>query len=164
MSKSWKLVLTPGKALVLIPGKAVLIPGSTQHSSLGRHSTHPWEHTVLFPGKAQYSHWEGIGAHPWEGIGPHHWRMHCPHPWGSLRAFWPQMWLPPGLGHHHQNAISMPLHLSGLPVSLSWFYLLLGSLLMAGKMASGDHKPKSPWLIYQERHTHHPAQNQTLIS
>lgn len=51
MSKSWKLVLTPGKAFVLIPGKAVLTPESTQYSSLGRHSTHPGKALVLILGK-----------------------------------------------------------------------------------------------------------------
>ena len=58
----------------------------------------------------------------------------------------------------------MSLHLSAPLVSLYWLYSLVGSLLVAGVMASGDHKPMSPWLMYKGRHAHPLAQNQTVIS
>ena len=44
------------------------------------------------------------------------------------------------------------------------FYSTVGSLLIAGKMASKGPKPTSPWLMYRGRHTYPVPQTQTRVS
>lgn len=44
------------------------------------------------------------------------------------------------------------------------FYSMVGSLLVAGKMASEGPKPTSPWLMYRGRHANPVPQTQTRIS
>lgn len=79
----------------------ILEVGAHPWEGIGAHpwkgSTHPWEHTALFPGKAQYS---SLGAHstlPWEGTVLTLGRHWC----SSLGRYWSSSLenaLPPSLG------------------------------------------------------------------
>lgn len=80
---------------------------------------------------------------------------------GKSKGF--QRGLSPAFGQHHRHAMRVPLCLSAPLVHVS-FYSTVGSLLIAGKMASKGPKPTSPWLMYRGRHTYPVPQTQTRIS